>query len=113
MSRESGAHFVLYDDASTLAKKLQVARSLDIPHRPGRLAGDRRRGGGAGAAPHRLQPGPPLTGGGKADTIGAPSFIFKEESPMVRHIVSWNFKPELTPEERREAGALLAARSTP
>lgn len=29
---------------------------------------------------------------------------------MVRHIVSWNFKPELTPEERREAGALLAAR---
>ena len=30
MSRESGAHFVLYDDASTLAKKLQVARSLDI-----------------------------------------------------------------------------------
>ena len=29
MSRESGAHFVLYDDASTLAKKLQVARSLD------------------------------------------------------------------------------------
>ena len=30
MSRESGAHFVLYDDPSTLAKKLQVARSLDI-----------------------------------------------------------------------------------
>ena len=30
MSRESGAHFVLYDDASTLAKKLQVAHSLDI-----------------------------------------------------------------------------------
>ena len=29
---------------------------------------------------------------------------------MVRHIVSWNFKPELTPEERREAGALLVAR---
>ena len=22
---------------------------------------------------------------------------------MVRHIVSWNFKPELTPEERRAA----------
>ena len=30
MSRESGAHFVLFDDASTLAQKLQVARSLDI-----------------------------------------------------------------------------------
>ena len=29
---------------------------------------------------------------------------------MVRHIVSWNFKPELTPEERRGAGALLVAR---
>ena len=39
---------------------------------------------------------------------------------MVRHIVSWNFKPELTPEERRaacrraeearEAGALLVTR---
>ena len=28
---------------------------------------------------------------------------------MVRHIVSWNFKPELTPEERREAGALWTA----
>ena len=30
MSRESGAHFVLFDDGATLAKKLQVARSLDI-----------------------------------------------------------------------------------
>ena len=30
MSRESGAHFVLFDDSSTLAQKLQVARSLDI-----------------------------------------------------------------------------------
>ena len=29
---------------------------------------------------------------------------------MVRHIVSCNFKPELSQEERREAGALLVAR---
>ena len=30
MSRESGAHFVLFDDGATLAQKLQVARSLEI-----------------------------------------------------------------------------------
>lgn len=30
MSRESGAHFVLFDDKDTLAKKLEVARSLGI-----------------------------------------------------------------------------------
>ena len=30
MSQESGAHFVLFDDAATLAQKLQVARSLEI-----------------------------------------------------------------------------------
>ena len=30
MSRENGAHFVLFDDAMSIRKKLQVARSLDI-----------------------------------------------------------------------------------
>ena len=30
MSRESGAHFVLFDDPSTLAQKLQTARELEI-----------------------------------------------------------------------------------
>lgn len=31
MSRESGAHFVLFDDGATLAKKLEVARGLGVP----------------------------------------------------------------------------------
>ena len=30
MSRDSGAHFVLFDDAQTLAKKVEVARSVGI-----------------------------------------------------------------------------------
>lgn len=30
MSRETGAHFVLFDDAATLSRKLEVARSLGI-----------------------------------------------------------------------------------
>lgn len=30
MSRQSGAHFVLFDDASSIRKKLALARSLDI-----------------------------------------------------------------------------------
>lgn len=30
MSPQSGAHFILFDDASSIRKKLQVARSLDI-----------------------------------------------------------------------------------
>ena len=30
MSRETGAHFVLFDDSDTLARKLQVARELEI-----------------------------------------------------------------------------------
>ena len=30
LSRESGAHFVLFDDGATLARKLQTARSLDV-----------------------------------------------------------------------------------
>ena len=30
MSRENGAHFVLFDDAMSIRKKLQVARSLGI-----------------------------------------------------------------------------------
>ena len=30
MSRESGAHFVLFDDGDTLRRKLEVARSLGI-----------------------------------------------------------------------------------
>lgn len=29
---------------------------------------------------------------------------------MVRHIVSWNFKPEVSPEKRREVGELLTRR---
>lgn len=32
MSRENGAHFVLFDDAGSIRKKLQVARSLGITH---------------------------------------------------------------------------------
>lgn len=31
---------------------------------------------------------------------------------MVRHIVSWNFKPELTPQQREEAGRALVAAGT-
>ena len=31
---------------------------------------------------------------------------------MVRHIVSWNFKPELSEEERRAAAETLVARMT-
>lgn len=31
---------------------------------------------------------------------------------MVRHIVSWNFKPELTPEERQAAREVLVSRLT-
>ena len=31
---------------------------------------------------------------------------------MVRHIVSWNFKPELTPEERQAARVVLVSRLT-
>lgn len=30
MSRENGAHFVLFDDAGSIRKKLQTARSLGI-----------------------------------------------------------------------------------
>ena len=30
MSRESGAHFVLFDDGATLRRKLEAAQSLDI-----------------------------------------------------------------------------------
>lgn len=32
MSRQNGAHFVLFDDAGSIRKKLQVARSLGISH---------------------------------------------------------------------------------
>ncbi len=32
MSRHSGAHFVLFDDAGSIRQKLHLARSLDIPH---------------------------------------------------------------------------------
>ena len=31
MSRDSGAHFVLFDDAQTMAKKVEIARQLSIP----------------------------------------------------------------------------------
>ena len=31
---------------------------------------------------------------------------------MVRHVVSWNFKPELTPEERQTAKEVLIPRLT-
>ena len=30
MSRQNGAHFVLFDDAGSIRKKLQIARSLNI-----------------------------------------------------------------------------------
>ena len=30
MSKENGAHFVLFDDAGSIRKKLSIARSLDI-----------------------------------------------------------------------------------
>ena len=30
MSRESGAHFVLFDDGATLRRKLEAAQSLSI-----------------------------------------------------------------------------------
>ena len=30
MSRQNGAHFVLFDDAGSIRKKLQVARNLGI-----------------------------------------------------------------------------------
>jgi len=30
MSRETGAHFVLFDDGDTIRKKIQVARGLGI-----------------------------------------------------------------------------------
>jgi len=30
MSRDSGAHFVLFDDGDTIRKKLQMARGLGI-----------------------------------------------------------------------------------
>ena len=30
MSRDNGAHFVLFDDGDTLARKLDVARGLNI-----------------------------------------------------------------------------------
>ena len=33
----------------------------------------------------------------------------EEAAPMVRHIVSWNFKPELSEEERRAAAETLVA----
>ena len=33
----------------------------------------------------------------------------KECCAMVRHIVSWNFKPELSEEQRREIGAKAVA----
>lgn len=36
----------------------------------------------------------------------------EEAAPMVRHIVSWNFKPELSEEERRAAAETLVARMT-
>lgn len=32
MSRENGAHFVLFDDAGSIRKKLQVARQAGIRH---------------------------------------------------------------------------------
>ena len=30
MSKENGAHFILFDDAGSIRKKLQIARSLGI-----------------------------------------------------------------------------------
>lgn len=30
MSPQSGAHFILFDDAGSIRKKLHIARSLDI-----------------------------------------------------------------------------------
>ncbi len=30
MSKQNGAHFILFDDAGSIRKKLQVARNLDI-----------------------------------------------------------------------------------
>ena len=30
MSRESGAHFVLYDDGETLVKKMEVSQKLGV-----------------------------------------------------------------------------------
>ena len=30
MSKQNGAHFILFDDAGSIRKKLQIARSLDI-----------------------------------------------------------------------------------
>lgn len=31
MSKQNGAHFILFDDAGSIRKKLQIARTLDIP----------------------------------------------------------------------------------
>ena len=32
MSKQNGAHFVLFDDAGSIRKKLQIARSVGVSH---------------------------------------------------------------------------------
>ena len=62
MSRESGAHFVLFDDRDTLRKKLEVAQELGITSAVAALPEVLDAAGGAGNSE--------LTAGGPGSKIG-------------------------------------------